>query len=62
MLEDTKEVMRSRRTGNTMVKRKRTKAQITIYKTIHKNVDSSITNPTKNWGERGMSKQFLLYM
>ena len=54
-LEDTKEVIRSRRTGNTMVKRKRTKGQITIYKTIHKNVDSSITNHTKNWGERGCS-------
>ena len=32
--EDTKEV-NLRRTDNTMVKRKRTKGQTTIYKTLH---------------------------
>ena len=54
-LEDTKEVFRSRRTGNTMVKGKRTTGQTTIYKTIRKNLGSSITSHTENGSERGCS-------
>ena len=40
----------NRRTDNTMDRRKRTKGQTTIYKTLHKNKRSNITNPTKNAG------------
>ena len=39
-----------KRTDNTMDKRKGTKGQTTIYKTLHIKLRSSYTNPTKDLG------------
>ena len=39
-----------RRADNTMAKRKSTKGQTMIYKTLHRNLKTELHNPTKNRG------------
>jgi hypothetical protein len=45
------EIVIQRRTDKTMDKRKRSKGQTTIYKTLHRKIMWNNTNFTKNWGE-----------
>jgi hypothetical protein len=49
VLTDTKGIIR-RTTDNTMTKRKRTKGQTVIYKTLHRKLQIDNTNPTKDYG------------
>ena len=65
LLEDTKEVIRIRisKKYNTMTKRKRTKGQTTIYKTLHRKLKMEQHEPTKNRGLTSVlskGKQLLL--
>jgi hypothetical protein len=65
LLEDTKGVIRIRisKKYNTMTKRKRTKWQTTIYKTLHRKQKMEQHEPTKNRGLTPVlskGKQFLL--
>jgi hypothetical protein len=65
LLKDTKGVIRIRilKKYNTMTKRKRTKRQATIYKTLHRKLKMEQHEPTKNRGLTSVlpkGKQFLL--
>jgi hypothetical protein len=65
LLEDTKGVIRIRisKKYKTMTKRKRTKWQTTIYKTLHRKLKVEQHGPTKNRGLTPVlskGKQFLL--
>ena len=62
MLYEESESVNRRRTDSTMVKRKRTKGQTTIYKT-YKTKDRVTRTPlnTGGGGELRKAKQFLLY-
>jgi hypothetical protein len=67
LLEDTKGVIRIRlsKKYNTMAKRKRTKGQTTIYKTVHRKLKMEQHEPTKNRGLTPVlpkGKQFLLQL
>ena len=66
MFEDTKRVKNRRMTDNTIVKRKMTKGQITICKTLHGKLKIEQQELIKNRGELGcsgtVSLQFLFHM